>query len=114
MQVNPYSRVHQEKLTLFREELQCVLKVLESQVDIFKGLSLFLEQPSDTKSAPNQRWREAYIIQDSIESVNGKIQRFNEMHSGADDLARFVRSWVGIRLHTSCADPFIIIEHPTY
>ena len=91
MQVNPYSRVHQEKLTLFREELQCVLKVLKSQVVIFKGLSLFLERPSDTNTAPNQRWREVYIIRDSIESINGKIQRFDEMYSGADDLARFVR-----------------------
>ena len=91
MQANPYSRVHQEKLTLFRQELQCVLNVLKSQVDIFKGLALFLEQPSDKNTAPNQRFREVYIIRDSIESINGKIQRFDEMYSGAEDLAKFVR-----------------------
>lgn len=91
MQVNPYSRVHQEKLTLFRQEVQCVLEVLKSQVEIFQGLTLFLERSPDKETAPDQRWREVYIIRDSIELVNGKIQRFGEMYSGADDLASFVR-----------------------
>ena len=90
MHSNPYSRVHQEKLTLFRQEVQCVLKVLESQVDIFKALSQVFEPYSDKDTLPNQRWREVYIMRDSIESVNGKIQRFGEMYSGADDLATFV------------------------
>ncbi len=91
MQVNPYSRVHQEKLTLFRQEVECVLKILESQAECFAGLKLFLERSSEKDAAPNQRWREAYIIQDSIDSINGKIESFDEMSSGAEDLVTFVR-----------------------
>ena len=91
MHFNPYSRVHQEKLTLFRQEVQCVLKVLESQVEIFKALSQVFERRLSKDTMPNQRWREVYIIRDSIKSINGKIQRFGEMYSGADDLAKFVR-----------------------
>ena len=90
MHSNPYSRIHQEKLTLFRQEVECVLKVLERQVEIFKALSQVFERRLDKDTLPNQRWREVYIIRDSIESVNGKIQRFGEMFSGARDLAIFV------------------------
>ena len=91
-----------------------MLEVLKSQVGTFEGLSLFLEKPPNKDTAPNQVCREAYIIRDSIKTIKGKIQKFDEMYSGVDDMAKYVCQSIGIRLHMNRANPLNFLEHRTH
>ena len=91
MNRKPYSRGHQEKLTSVREEIKCVLKVLEDQETCVKRLLSALSSRGMLYGPPNfSPRREGHILQDCFGRIRDKIRDFDAMDEQARALAVFV------------------------
>ena len=86
-EANPYSRVHQEKLLRFRDEVSCVLKVLRDQLERMEDLKLI------AWPARPDRLNLGYdyaILSDCIWSTNERILDFEEMNTCATNTGTYV------------------------
>ncbi|KAL9033264.1 MAG: hypothetical protein Q9180_006038, partial [Flavoplaca navasiana] len=86
----PYNRAHQEKLTSAREEINCVLKVLEDQETCVKRLLSALSSRGVLYGPPSlSPRRERYLLQDCLGRIRDKIRDFDAMDEQARALAAF-------------------------
>ncbi|KAI4167662.1 MAG: hypothetical protein LQ343_007047 [Gyalolechia ehrenbergii] len=89
VQQKPYSRGHQEKITAVRQEINCVLAVLQDQsTSIDKFRSTVMRRKIDVRPRFPQR-REAYILQNCLLSISDRMQNFRELDERARGIAAF-------------------------
>ena len=87
-EVNPYSRVHQEKLLRFRDEVFCIQKVLHDQLDLirdFKNMSCVAKLDGSVRPGYNER-----ILRDCISSTSERITNFDGMNARAMNIGTYV------------------------
>ncbi|KAL8886361.1 MAG: hypothetical protein Q9192_006499, partial [Flavoplaca navasiana] len=91
----PYSRGHQEKITSVREEISCVLAVLEAQETLMKRLlsTLSSRRILFTKSDLSRR-PEVTILQHCLGKTRDKIQEFDAMDEQAIAMRTFVSPYM--------------------
>ncbi len=87
---NPYSRVHQEKILRFRQEVACASDVLNDQLNCVRELLVYIDKSVSEIPHMFQRRREHYILLDCISTIRARTQSFREMSEDAAQLA----SWV--------------------
>ncbi|KAL9001792.1 MAG: hypothetical protein Q9188_005249 [Gyalolechia gomerana] len=89
VQQKPYSRGHQEKITAVRQEINCVLAVLQDQsTSIDKFRSTVMRRKIDVRPHFPQR-REAYILQNCLMSISDRMQNFRALDERARGIAAF-------------------------
>ncbi|KAL8932385.1 MAG: hypothetical protein Q9211_006344, partial [Gyalolechia sp. 1 TL-2023] len=89
VQQRPYSRGHQEKITAVRQEISCVLTVLQDQSRcIEKFRSTVMKGRIEAPPRFPQR-REAYILQNCLVSISDRIQNFGALDERARGIAAF-------------------------
>lgn len=90
MQQKPYNRGHQEHITSVRQEISCVLAVLQDQEGCIRKLRMtLLRGKLDAPHGFPQR-REAYILQSCLVSISDRIQNFHAMDERARGILAFV------------------------
>ena len=90
VQQKPYSRGHQEKITSVRQEIHCILAVLEDQMACISNLHSTLTKGQIDGSANFLQRKEAYILQDCLASISDKVQNFRALDERARGIAAFV------------------------
>lgn len=90
VQASPYSRAHQESISFLRQEIECVLKVLNGQLSCIRELHSKVGEGAMTTPPHFPRERELYILRECLSTINGKIDSFSEMAAVASDLGIFV------------------------
>ncbi|KAL9016864.1 MAG: hypothetical protein Q9185_005814 [Variospora sp. 1 TL-2023] len=89
VQQTPYNRGHQEKISSVRQEISCVLAVLEDQDSCVSKLrSTLIKGKLDTPPGFPQR-REAYVLQQCLASISDKMQNFRALDERARGIAAF-------------------------
>ncbi|KAL8936945.1 MAG: hypothetical protein Q9216_004676 [Gyalolechia sp. 2 TL-2023] len=89
VQQKPYSRSHQERITAVRQEISCVLAVLEDQKTSTERLrSAVMRGKIDGPPGFPQR-RESYILQNCLASIDDRIQNFRALDERARGIAAF-------------------------
>ncbi|KAI4142571.1 MAG: hypothetical protein LQ341_003172, partial [Variospora aurantia] len=89
VQQTPYNRGHQEKISSVRQEISCVLAVLEDQDSCVSKLrSTLIKGRLDTPPGFPQR-REAYVLQQCLASISDKMQNFRALDERARGIAAF-------------------------
>ena len=87
-EINPYSRVHQEKLLHFRHEVSCIQNVLQDQSEIMQGLATFCRPTTSVRSLPPNY--ENDILGDCVSSTKERIANFEAMNSRAMNIGAYV------------------------
>ena len=98
---NPYSRVHQEKISRFLHEIGCASVVLGDQLDCVKKMVQYVGQGAVVTPWTFQQERAKYILQDCTRSIQARIQNFEEMRQDAAQMASSVSTAVSYRLGVS-------------
>ncbi|KAL8650306.1 MAG: hypothetical protein Q9210_003902, partial [Variospora velana] len=89
VQQTPYNRGHQEKISSVRQEISCVLAVLEDQDSCVSKLrSTLIKGRLDAPPGFPQR-REAYILQQCLASIIDRMQNFRALDERARGIAAF-------------------------
>ncbi|KAL8928161.1 MAG: hypothetical protein Q9208_001871 [Pyrenodesmia sp. 3 TL-2023] len=89
VQQKPYNRGHQEKITSVRQEISCILAVLQDQERCIRKLRTTLMRGRlDAPPGFPQR-REAYILQNCLISISDRMQTFNALDERARGIAAF-------------------------
>ncbi|KAL9010279.1 MAG: hypothetical protein Q9173_004768 [Seirophora scorigena] len=89
VQQKPYNRGHQEKISSVRQEISCVLAVLEDQdTCVSKLRSALIKGRLDAPPGFPQR-REAYILQQCLASISDRMQNFRALDERARGIAAF-------------------------
>ncbi|KAL8749114.1 MAG: hypothetical protein Q9184_006932, partial [Pyrenodesmia sp. 2 TL-2023] len=89
VQQKPYNRGHQEKITSVRQEISCILAVLQDQDECIRKLRTTLRRGRlDAPPGFPQR-REAYILQNCLVSISDRMQTFNALDERARGIAAF-------------------------
>ena len=84
---NPYSRVHQEKLLRYRDEVSCVQKVLHDQLAVMEGLrDIAWPAASDFLTFGY----DYSILYGCISSTSERISSFEEMNTRAINIGIYV------------------------
>ncbi|KAL8957219.1 MAG: hypothetical protein Q9193_005453 [Seirophora villosa] len=87
VQQTPYNRGHQEKISSVRQEISCVLAVLEDQdTCVSKLRSALIKGRLDAPPGFPQR-REAYILQQCLASISDRMQYFSALDERARGIA---------------------------
>jgi len=90
-EANPYSRVHQEKLSRFRDEVFCIQKVLYDQLERMKDLKNICWSAKRIKSRRSfADEEELAILGDCISSTDERIASFEGMATRAINLGTYV------------------------
>ncbi|KAL8970969.1 MAG: hypothetical protein Q9197_003527 [Variospora fuerteventurae] len=96
VQQTPYNRGHQEKISSVRQEISCVLAVLEDQGSCVSKLrSTLIKGKLDTLPGFPQR-REAYVLQQCLASISDRMQNFRALDERARGIAAFVGQFFSI------------------
>lgn len=90
VQRRPYSRSHQEKLSSFRQEINCILQVLEDQSHVVQQLLQSFYQEDDYVRRHFGARREATILQECVDNLGDRISNFTSLEQHARDLIAFV------------------------
>ncbi|KAL8759385.1 MAG: hypothetical protein Q9199_000820 [Rusavskia elegans] len=90
VQKRPHSRVHQEKLSSFRQETKCIIRVLEDQIGVVSQLQQMLDKGEDVIATLGRR-REDFILGGCLTTLEDRISNINSLERHARDLASFVR-----------------------
>ncbi|KAL8981623.1 MAG: hypothetical protein Q9205_003647 [Flavoplaca limonia] len=86
----PYSRGHQEKILSVREEISCVLTVLETQERLIKGLLSTLSRRRMLYAKSDLWWRrEVSILQHCFGKIRDKTRDFDAMDEQAIAMRTF-------------------------
>ncbi|KAI4273932.1 MAG: hypothetical protein L6R38_006227 [Xanthoria sp. 2 TBL-2021] len=88
IQKRPHRRVHQEKLSSFRQETNCVIRVLEHQISVVSQLKQMLYKGEDVIAVLGRR-QEDLILQECLTTLEDRIDNFNNLERHARDLASF-------------------------
>ncbi|KAL8679558.1 MAG: hypothetical protein Q9186_004152 [Xanthomendoza sp. 1 TL-2023] len=89
VQRKPYSRTHQEPLSSLRQEITCVLQVLEHQYSVVQDLQQSHDQgPTYSANCFGPR-REDSILQECLIVLEDRISNFNSLEHHARDLTSF-------------------------
>lgn len=86
--MNPYSRVHQEKLLRFRDEISSIQKVQHDQIESIINLR-DLSWPGTTFDEPRVGY-DYIILRHCIWSVRDRITEFEGMNTRAINLGLYV------------------------
>ncbi|KAL8768292.1 MAG: hypothetical protein Q9209_005431 [Squamulea sp. 1 TL-2023] len=88
VQRRPYNRAHQEKLSAYRQEISCILRVLEEQSDIVNQLHQKFVGDAYNISDFGRK-REDLILEECLTMTEDRIANFNSLERHARDLASF-------------------------
>ena len=86
---NPYSRVHQEKLLRFRDEVSCVQKVLHDQREKMVDLKNIAWPAKAVRSTMGLAY-DYVTLSDCISSTNERILSFEDMNARAINIGIYV------------------------
>ncbi|KAL8806212.1 MAG: hypothetical protein Q9182_001487 [Xanthomendoza sp. 2 TL-2023] len=89
VQRRPYSRTHQEALSSFRQEITCILQVLEHQCNVVQQLQQSYDLRDfhhDDRFGPR---REDVVLQECLFVLEDRISNFNSLEQHARDLTSF-------------------------
>lgn len=92
--------MHQEKLSSFRQETNCVIRVLEHQISVVSQLKQMLYKGEDVIAVLGCR-QEDLILQECLATLEDRIDNFNNLERHARDLTSFVRDTFIRDLHHS-------------
>ncbi|KAL8920253.1 MAG: hypothetical protein Q9172_004581 [Xanthocarpia lactea] len=88
IQKRPHSRTHQEKLASFRQEVNCIIGVLEDQTSIVSQLQQMLNRGEDMIWSLGRR-REDSILRRCLTTLEDRIANFNSLERHARELTSF-------------------------
>ncbi|KAL8857722.1 MAG: hypothetical protein Q9178_005757 [Gyalolechia marmorata] len=88
IQKRPHSRTHQEKLASFRQEVNCIIGVLEDQTSIVSQLQEMLNRGEDMTWSLGRR-REDSILRRCLTTLEDRISNFNSLERHARELTSF-------------------------
>ncbi|KAL8911774.1 MAG: hypothetical protein Q9171_003107 [Xanthocarpia ochracea] len=88
IQKRPHSRTHQEKLASFRQEVNCIIGVLEDQTSIVTQLQQMLNR-GESMIWSLVRRREDSILRRCLTILEDRISNFNSLERHARELTSF-------------------------
>ena len=90
IQKRPHRRLHQENLSSFRQEISCIIRVLEDQIGVVNQLQQMLDKGGLISLMLGRR-REDFILGECLTTLEDRVSNFNSLERHARDLASFVR-----------------------
>ncbi|KAL8689744.1 MAG: hypothetical protein Q9224_004573, partial [Gallowayella concinna] len=93
VQRKPYSRTHQEPLSSLRQEITCVLQVLEHQYSVVQDLQQSHDQGPTYSADRFGPRREDSILQECLIVLEDRISNFNSLEHHARDLTSFTSTY---------------------
>ncbi|KAL8813811.1 MAG: hypothetical protein Q9223_006928 [Gallowayella weberi] len=89
VQRRPYSRTHQEALSSFRQEITCILQVLQHQCNVVQQLQQSYDTGDVHMANSFGPRREGLILQECLFVLEDRISNFNSLEQHARDLTSF-------------------------
>ena len=84
--MKPYHRIHQEKLLYFRDEVSCIQKVLNDQLERMRDIEFACWPSTSLRSSLNDR----AILMECMQSTEERIASFEKMNSRAINIGTYV------------------------
>ncbi|KAI4111204.1 MAG: hypothetical protein LQ339_000665 [Xanthoria mediterranea] len=88
IQKRPHRRLHQEKLSSFRQETNCIIRVLEDQIGVVNQLQQMLGKGGVISLILGRR-REDFILGECLTTLEDRVSNFSSLERHARDLASF-------------------------